>query len=170
MNLKISRIELKSIKQALPELTSILKEDEILINSGTYNKIFISVFDHWLTNDETDKFIFIDGKKEELKSRREKFEIVIKELYTKTDVYTWRYKRNKRVFIQRPQTINDVLRKCDFKNLWSQSGKRYSFILPEFSAIYNEEWDWTNIIWYTDEEKIKPILEIAEKAGLHILK
>jgi len=123
-----------------------------------------------VTNDEVDKLIFINDDLKELKSRREKFSKVITELYNSTDTYLWRYKRKFRVFIQKPMTEDDVLGKCDFNNLWSQSGRRYSLILPELSAIYNEEWDWTNILWYTDDEKIKPFLGIADKVGLHILK
>lgn len=166
----ISDKELKSIKKSLPGFRKVLEEDESFIENGIYKKIFISVFDHWLTKDEADNLIFIDNDKNELKRRREKFEKVIEGLYKSTETYLWKYKRNYRVFIKKPLTYNDLLKKCDFNNLWSQSGRRYSLILPEFSAIYNEEWDWTNIIWYTDEMKIGPIIEIAEKTGLHILK
>ena len=166
----ISDKELKSIKKRLPDFRKVLEEDESFIETGIYKKIFISVFDHWLTKDEADKLIFIDNDKNELNRRREKFERVIEGLYNSTETYLWKYKRNYRIFIKKPLTYTDLLKKCDFNNLWSQSGRRYSLILPEFSAIYNEEWDWTNIIWYSYEMKIKPILEIAEKAGLHILK
>jgi len=166
----ISDKELKSIKKRLPDFRKVLEEDESFIETGIYKKIFISVFDHWLTKDEADKLIFIDNDKNELNRRREKFERVIDGLYNSTETYIWKYKRNYRIFIKKPLTYTDLLKKCDFNNLWSQSGRRYSLILPEFSAIYNEEWDWTNIIWYSDEMKIKPILEIAEKSGLHILK
>lgn len=166
----ISDKEFKSIKKSLPDFRKVIEEDESFIDKGIYKKIFISVFDHWLTEDEADKLIFIDDDKNELKKRREKFEKVIEDLYDSTETYFWKYKRKYRFFIQKPLTYDDLLNKCDFNNLWSQSGRRYSLILPEYSAIYNEEWDWTNIIWYTDEMKIKPILEIAEKAGLHILK
>ena len=114
--------------------------------------------------------IFVDENLDELKARRKKFKLVAEELYKTTDIYFWKNKRNYRMVLKKPMSYKDVLRKCDFDNLWSQSGKRYDFILPEFSAIYSEEWDWTNIIWYTDEEKIVPILNIAENAGLNILK
>ena len=170
MILNISETELKTIKQSLPDYRKIIEEDESFTDIGIYKKLFISVFDHWLTYDEAEKLIFIDDNINELKNRRDKFEKVVEELYKRTDIYLWKYKRHYRIFLKKPSTYNDLLRKCDFKNLWSQSGRRYSLILPEFSAIYNEEWDWTNIIWYTNEEKIEPIFEIANKVGLHILK
>ena len=166
----ISDKELKSIKRSLPDLKKIIEEDVSFLDNGIYKKIYVSVFDHWLTRDEADKLIFVDDDKNELQKRREKFEKLIENLYNSTDIYFWKYKRKSRVFIQKPLTYNDLLKKCDFNNLCSQSGKRYSVILPEYSAIYNEEWDWTNIFWYRDEMKIKPILETVEKAGLHILR
>lgn len=110
----ISDKELKSIKKSLPGFRKVLEEDESFIENGIYKKIFISVFDHWLTKDEADNLIFIDNDKNELKRRREKFEKVIEGLYKSTETYLWKYKRNYRVFIQKPLTYNDLLNKCDF--------------------------------------------------------
>jgi hypothetical protein len=166
----ISATELKAIKKSLPDFRKVLEEEESYIENGIYKKIFISVFDHWLTKEEAEKLIFIDDNKNELNNRRAKFEKVIEELYKSTETYLWKYKRNDRIFIKKPLNYNDLRRKCDLSNLSSQRGKQYSLILPEYSAIYNEEWDWTNIVWYTDEDKLKPLVEIARKNGLNILK
>ncbi|WP_303917918.1 hypothetical protein [Draconibacterium sediminis] len=165
----ISDKELKSIKKRLPDFRKVLEEDESFIETGIYKKIFISVFDHWLTKDEANKMIFIDSDLSELQLRRDKFESFTKALYEKTNIYFWKYKRNYRIFFKQPKSFKDILRRCDFNNLYSQSGDRYSLILPEYSAIYNEGWDWTNVIWYMDRNKIEPILEIAKKTGLNIL-
>ncbi len=166
----ISNEELKEIKRYLPDYKKLIEQDDSLLESGKYKKIFISVFDHWLTNEEANEMIFVDEDLNELKARRKKFKMVAEELHKATDIYFWKYKRNYRIVLQKPINNKDVLRKCDFDNLWSQSGRRYTLILPKYSAIYSEEWDWTNIIWYTDEKKILPILKIAENAGLNILK
>ena len=166
----ISKAELKEIKRNLPDYKKLIEQEDSFIESGKYKKIFISVFDHWLTNEEASEMIFVDENLDELKARRKKFKLVAEELYKTTDIYFWKNKRNYRMVLKKPMSYKDVLRKCDFDNLWSKRRKRYDFILPEFSAIYSEEWDWTNIIWYTDEEKIVPILNIAENAGLNILK
>ena len=169
MNSNVSEIELKRINQRLPELNKLVEEDDAFMKTGFYKKIFISVFDHWLTREEVKNQIFIDENSEELKSRRQKFKDFIEDTYNKTELYTWRYKRHYRFHIQKPTSIKDIFRKCDFENLWSQSGQRYSFILPEYSAVCAEEWDWTNIIWYTNKEKIEPLLEKAKSIGLYIL-
>ena len=169
MNSNISEVELKGINRNLPNLKKLIEEDDAFIESGIYKKVFICVFDHWLSNEEADTQIFIDDDLVELKSRRQKFKDFIEEINNKTELFSWRHKRHYRFHIQKPESLKDVLRKCDFDNLWSQSGRRYSFLLPEYSAVYAEEWDWTNIIWYTDREKIEPLLETAKKVGLHIL-
>jgi hypothetical protein len=166
----ISNSELKEIKRNLPDYKKIIEQEDSYIENGKYKKIFISVFDHWISKEDASEMIFVDEKLNELIERRNKFKIFTEELYKVTDIYFWKYKRNYRMFLKRPLNYKDVLRKCDFDNLWSQSGNRYSMLLPEFSAIYSEAWDWTNIIWYTNEEKIAPILKIAEKARLNILK
>lgn len=166
----ISATELKAIRKSLPDFRKVLEEEESYIETGIYKKVFISIFDHWLTKEEAEKLIFIDNNKTELNNRRAKFEKLIEELYKSTETYLWKYKRNYRIFIKKPLNYSVLQRKCDFNNLSSQRGKQYSLILPEYSAIYNEEWDWTNIVWYTDEDKIKPFVEIAKKSGLNILK
>ena len=86
-----------------------------------------------------------------------------------SELYSWRYKRTFSLHIQKPESLEDVLRKCDFNNLWSRRGQSYSFILPEYLVIYAEEWDWTNTIWYQDKENVEPLLETAKKVGLYIL-
>ena len=159
MNKNISQIELKRINHNLPNLKKLIEEDDTFIDSGVYKKIFICVFDHWLSNEEADNQIFIDKDLVELKSRRQKFKDFVIEMNSKTQLFSWKYKRHYRFHIQKPESLNDVLRKCDFDNLWSQSGRRYNFLLPEYSAVYNEEWDWTNIIWYTDRKKLNHYLK-----------
>ncbi len=168
MNLNISKNELRKINQKLPNVKKLIERDDTFIESGTYKKIFISIFDHWLSFDEADQMC-VDEDLVELKNRREKFRNFIVEINNKTELYSWKYKRHYRFHIQKPVTLKDVLRKCDFDNLWSQSGQRYSFLIPEYSAVYAEEWDWTNIIWFTERKKIEPLLDIAKKVGLHIL-
>lgn len=166
----ISGKEHKEIKKSLPHLEKLIDQDESFLKSGYYQKIFISVFDHWLTHQEADTLIFIDKDKTELDSRRKKFKDFIENLSNQTDLYTWKYKKHYSLHVQKPNDISSILRKCDFENLWSQSGRRYSFLIPEFCAVYEEEWDWTNIIWYKKDKKIEPVLDIAKKSGLHILK
>jgi hypothetical protein len=158
---QLSKEKLQNIRRELPKLNELL-EHEI-----EYKKVFVSVFDHWLTMEEVGQIFTKD--KDELKSRRTRLEKFIKELYSLTDTYIWRYKRHKRVFVCQTQSLGHLLQKCDIQNQCANRGLQYDIILPDLSAVYSEECDWTNIIWYRDEERIKPLIEIAKKAGLHIL-
>jgi hypothetical protein len=169
MNSNISAKELKIIKKSLPFLNKFIEYDEVFINSEFYKKECVSIFDHCLTREEANRLIFVDKNKDELYSRRQKFKNTILSLNEQTELYTWKFKRHNRFHIQKPINIQDVLKKCDFDNLWSNSGCRYGFLLPEYSAIYTEEHDWTNIVWHTNKDKIQPIIDIVKKSGLFVL-
>lgn len=159
---KLTHNELREIRTGLPDLRKLLSGD-----GKNFNIICVSVFDKWLTEDEceqiytTDKNIILD--------RRKRLENVIIELNNLTNVYLWRNKRHNRISFYQPSSINHLLKVCDISNQTWQSGHRYDILLPEFSAIYAEEWDWTNIIWYKDFEKIKPLLGVIKKTGLYVL-
>ena len=162
MSKKPTKAELKKIRQSLPNAKRQLVEDHDI-----YNRVFISVFDKWLTPEEVDKISKLELK--ELFERRQKLEAIIMEFYELTETYIWRYKRHKRIVFYKPSSLTHLLNRCDIKNQNWWHGHRYHILLPEFSAIYGEEWDWTNILWYIDKEKIKPLLKLAENSGLHIL-
>jgi len=150
---KVSKIELKRIKRQLPSVRKLIERNDSFINSGVYDYVFISVYDHWLLPEETEQ-IDVDENPVELKMRRDKFKNFIIEVYNITEMYSWRYKRHRRFHIQKYETVESVLRKCDFANLWSLYGQRYGFLLPQFSAVYEEEFDWTNIIWIKKDTRL----------------
>lgn len=158
----LPKFELNKIVQSLPNA-----KKQLVIDRDIYKKVCVSVFDKWLDPDEVDQIWNFDLI--ELTRRRQKFEMIIKEFYELTDTYIWRYKRHNRIVFYKPNSLTHLLKRCDTQNQNWWDGHRYDILLPEFSAIYGEEWDWTNIIWYNDKEKIKPLLDIAEKAGLFIL-
>ncbi|WP_298248375.1 hypothetical protein [uncultured Christiangramia sp.] len=139
-------------------------EDE----NSDYDIIFISVFDHWLTENEFNKEIHEIGEKE-IANRRRKFENFISELYDLTPTYLWKYKKQNRFYIYSVNSKNHLLKRCDIKNQTGESGKRYDIILPEFRAVYSEEWDWTNIIRFKERDKIEPLLTLAREIGLNVL-
>jgi hypothetical protein len=171
MTRNISKQELAFIKKAIPNLQKLVESRNEWNPEVEYKMLFISVFDHWLNeDDDAGELIHVDSDLKELNRRRDLFKKMINNLFSKTDLYTYKYKRHFRFFIKKPEALSDIHRLCDFKNLWSARGRSYSFIIPEFSAVYQEEFDWTNILFYKDEETISPILEIANNIGLKILK
>jgi len=160
--MNLTKLQLNNIKVNLPNAKDLLHGEDT-----DYNMLFVSVFDHWLSEKECDQIY--EKTSHELTERRNKFEGLIKDLYSLTDTYIWRFKRHYRVFVYKPNTLKHLLLNCDIKNQTWQTGKRYDVLLPKLEAIYSEEWDWTNIIWYRKKEKIAPLIDIVKKSGLYIL-
>jgi len=59
---------------------------------------------------------------------------------------------------------------CEFDELTEDRGERYTLLIPEYSAVYQEGYDWYNNLWYRDSEKVKILIELANKHGLHRIK
>jgi hypothetical protein len=162
MTKKLTTKELKEIKAGLPDVKKQLYEDR-----QSYNSVCVSVFEKWLTDEECKQIYEKD--KTIIDDRRKKLENVIVEFFNLTNVYLWRHKRHFRISFYKPTSLKHLLKVCDIANQTWGSGQRYDILLPEYSAVYGEEWDWTNIIWYKDYEKIKPLLSAVEKSGLYVL-
>jgi len=162
MKQKLTSTELKEIYVGLPNVKRQLYEDREL-----YNSIFVSVFDKWLPEEECEQIYITD--KNIIADRKKRLEKLLVEFYDLTNVYLWRHKRHYRISFYKVSSVKHLLEVCDIKNQTWKSGHPYDVLLPEYSAIYGEEWDWVNIIWYKDYEKIKPLLDAVKKSGLYIL-
>jgi hypothetical protein len=42
-------------------------------------------------------------------------------------------------------------------------------LLPELGAYYKEDWDDTNVVWYSDELTVQPLFDWAVECELHVL-
>ena len=160
---KLTNSQAKEIKERLPFVQNLIEGEDT-----DYQMLFVSIFDHWLTQDEFDPEIHKVDRKE-LKIRREKFQSFIDGIFHLTNIYSWKYKRHNRFFIYPFTSLNQLTKKCKIDEQHGESGQRFDLIIPDFRAVYSEEWDWTNIIWYRDKEKIKPVIELAKNSGLYIL-
>jgi hypothetical protein len=160
---KLTNTQTKEIKDRLPFVQNLIEGED-----ADYQMIFVSIFDHWLTQDEFETEINTEDRTE-LNIRREKFQNFIDGIYSLTDIYSWKYKRHNRFFIYPFTSLNQLTKKCKIDNQHGESGRRYDLIIPDFGAIYSEEWDWTNIIWYRDRKEIQPLINLAQQSGLYIL-
>ena len=161
--IKLNKAEIKEIKENLPFLQNLIEGEDT-----EYKLIFVSVFDHWLTEDEFQSEIHTEDRTE-LNERRDKFIKFIVGLYNLTSIYSWKYKRHNRFYIYPFTSLNQLTEKCKIDYQLGEIGSRYDLMIPDLGAVYSEEWDWTNIIWYRDKEKIKPLIDLAKESGLHIL-
>jgi|SRR5690554_2071402 len=160
---KLNKAEIKGIKESLPFLQNLIEGEDT-----EYKLIFVSVFDHWLTEDEFQPEIHTEDRTE-LKDRRDRFKKFIVGLYSMTNTYSWKYKRHKRFFIYPFISLDQLTEKCNIESQHGESGRRYDLLIPEFGAVYSEEWDWTNIIWYRDKKEIQPLIDLAQQCDLYIL-
>ncbi|MBC6611810.1 hypothetical protein H8B15_12820 [Hymenobacter sp. BT507] len=159
---KLTEHELSSIKRNLPQIKKQLYKDREL-----YHGICISIFEKWLSKDECEKIYKTNPTI--LAAWRSRLENVVTEFYKLTTIYLWRHKNNYRIVFYKPNDSKHLYKRCNIRNqIWS-TGHSYDLLLPEYSAVYSEEFDWTNIIWYNDFEKIQPLLELVRKSGLYIL-
>lgn len=159
---KLADHELFSIKKNLPQVKNQLYKDREL-----YHKICISIFDKWLDKDECEKIY--ETNPTILADWRGRLGNVINEFYKLTPIYLWRHKNNYRIIFYKPNDLQHLQNKCNIRSQTWSSGHRYDLLMPEYSAIYSEEFDWTNIIWYIDFKKIEPLLDAVKKSGLYIL-
>ncbi|MEQ8360047.1 MAG: hypothetical protein RH860_11215 [Cytophagales bacterium] len=160
---KLSKKEAQNIRVKLPSLLNLVRKED-----SDYQLIFVSVFDHWLTQDEFEPHIHTE-EFGELQRRRDSLQKFIVGLFDLVPTFSWRYKRKKRIYLYRFETLNQILKKCDLQNQNSQTGQRYDILIPDLQACYSEEWDWTNCLWFRNEDKIKPLIELAKNSGLYIL-
>ena len=50
----------------------------------------------------------------------------------------------------------------------NRPGNRFQCILiPELTAIYHENWDDTNVLWYSNRNDIEPLISMAIESGLY---
>ena len=161
----ISKNKLKEIQKTFPGIRDVLESD--WEKHPEYKIMAISVFDRFLNENEIDTIY--DTEYETVKLRRQLIENSINGIFEKTKVFLKKYKRHDRLFFYNVNSLDHLLGHCDINNQHWWTGKRFDLILPEFEAIYCENFDWGNAIFYLDEEKVKPLSKIIEDAGMHIL-
>lgn len=161
--MNISKGELEQISMIFPDLTNILYEGE----SNVYERYCVSVFDHVLSEDEVGLIYPEDNS--EINSRQEKFKCLIQGLYESTPIYTWKFRRNRKnkLSIKKPRSYTSFIRKCHFNELTEQYGDVFSFIIPEYSLIYTQYYDWTHIVESLEENKLNLFKEKVKEAGLY---
>lgn len=85
---RITKNQISDIKEKLPSLQRLIEKEDT-----DYQMIFVSVFDHWLTQDEFQPEIHTEDPKE-IAERRYKLQNFIIGLFNITPTFTWKRKRN----------------------------------------------------------------------------
>lgn len=163
---KLSSDKEKSIKLQFPFLQNVREN----IDHGDMGRVATSVFDHWITC-ESEYHLLDNIDVTEQENRNKKFLSHWVAIFDATEVFTVRYRG------QWPQKEKLVIRQyTDKAGYLTQCRHRMSnspfqfLILPEFDCLYVASWDDTHELYFNDRLRAKPVLYLAEKSGLHVLK
>ena len=153
------------IKSKLPNLDELLFEGE----SETYDRGFVSTLEHWIEGENVDELFPIDPI--EISNRQNKFKNLINHLYESTPIYTARFRRGRRNNLSFKKIRNSEIlnKKCKFQLLNEDYGDVFRFIVPEYSLVYTQNYDWTHLIDYYNKEQCKSFRNIIKNFGLHWL-
>lgn len=155
----------QEIHHQFPYLRGILEME----SDGGMLKLAISIFDHWL-DDEAEWHLMNCFGGSERRERERKWMAHWTALFDLTPVYTirsrGRWPHKCRLVLKRYSSRDGFLQRSRPDVCRSPS---QFVVLPELGCIYVEGWDDTNVVYFHEPKKIKPLLALAAATGLHVL-
>ena len=87
-------------------------------------------------------------------------------LVSSTKVYTYRFKGKNRdkVAFKEFYDSNLLINYC-----CNQHSEIFQIALPEYECIYTESYDYTNIIYYKNFDKLNQLLKLVTECGLYTI-
>ena len=158
----ISNLELKELKKQFPNLLDILSG-----KTEPTNILQPCSFDHYLTLAECDT-IQDSAKDEERRASHKKMLELFFEASNK-EVFSWRYKRKNRIQLYKVTDWNYLYKTSQIEKKTGLSGCGYFLISKKLNVIYEEHWDWTNILTLFSKSDLTTVKEITSKSGLFLL-
>ena len=159
---RISNFEADMIARAFPNLRSALENDAEPLT----DRVAISIFDRWLEKD----LHLLDCKSvEEREERNARMLCFWEAIFDLTSIYAFRrnYQQKSSPTVKLLRYTDKAKYIADCVHHPDKTSDRFQFIiLPEFQAIYQENWDDTNVLWFVFREKVEPLLQQAAKCGL----
>lgn len=150
-----------------PDLEKLLNSEE----TDAYCYIAISVFDHWLNNEDATKLLSTVPE-EEQKQRDLKFERFARKLIGNTEIINFTFKgrwpKSRLVF----RSFTSEKAKENYMLSSPKNGNSDNFfrvVLAEFEALYFESWDDTNALYFRNERHADVIESWANECGLYRL-
>ncbi len=158
----ISSVELGELKKLFPDLINILnhKSDPLQILQPCS-------FDHYLNNSEA--VTIADPSKDV--ERRTNHKEMLKLFFEASDnqVYSYRFKRKNRIHIYKITNWNYLHKAAQIDSKTGLTGCNFLLISKKLNVIYEEHYDWTNLIYLFPNSDINTIREITKKSGLFLL-
>lgn len=165
---KLINLSKQTQKKLLSQFPDILKVNACE-DGHKYKRIAISVFDHWLLEDEALKLLN-NINEEEQKRRNDLLYAFNKVLFDRTLCFTYRFKgRNKNHPVFK-RFVDKNAACCYVKPNGEMAGKfLYKLVLPELEALYFEGWDNTCHLYFKDKKTVNNLIEWVKESGLYML-
>ena len=134
------------------------------------NVLAVSVFDHWLTEEEADHQLGEVTKEKQIERNRRHFSF-LKRLVSETEVLSFRIagRRKTKIIFSKFVNIDQCLRHLAPILTASSVQDRISAALPELHALYIEGYDDTYYLYYREEQLIANFKSWVTDAGLFVL-
>lgn len=132
----------------------------------------ISVFDHWLSPDESSVLLQRLVAKEQLE-RDEKHFCLVKKMVERWDCLTYRRRgrAHKSYYVfKRFCDGSEALKYASPEKSRRSSLHHFKLVLPEIRAIYIQGFDDTNFLYHHGGKVIAELIGMAEECGLHELR
>lgn len=165
---RLSSSEQKIVEASFPKIRSAIFDYDDY--KDHYQMKFLSVFDHWLSEDEALELLPNgDINCPNYLERQKKFLDFFVTLYKKTQVLTFKPLG----LVKSPEKINYCFKKLlAEQDLVDMFNRHYFFpplIIPEMEIIVVSNFDFTHVIYYRNESKFQEFKKLAEGSSLHLL-
>lgn len=140
-----------------PDVERILSYE---IEEPSYARKFVSVFDGWLGEDH---YHLLECRDEiERQERNNKLLSHWELIIDRTPVFFL----NEKGHVHQSTDRHAFLAWCQY----SDTKEDFAYVLlPAIGAYYKEDWEDTNVVWYSDRKKAQPLFDWANECGLHVL-
>lgn len=137
-----------------PNPEVLLGEDADLSLLG-FRKVFVSVFDHWLSREEYERlFPLSEGQQSAYAKVRRKF-------YAGLEGDKYRYSGSYELLPE--LAYQDELGRLE------DGSKLMNFYVPRYKMFVEGGYEHTDVIYYQDASLMQDVLEGARECGLHVL-
>lgn len=154
------------LMESFPKLSAIINNE----SKHDYQQVAITVFDHWLTEDEAVKELN-DVPIEKQKIYDAKLHSFVCGLTSTFESYLIKcVGRHKEHITFRAFKSDDARRRTLVPlNYFASHRHRFIFVVPALQLIYTESWDFTHHAYLRDSASLKVLREEAAKVGVYVL-
>lgn len=154
------------LREQFPDLLNLARAEDV----PGYHYLAVTVFDHWLSRDEANELLENVSEQEQIR-RNDSLYKFSRKLASEADVIS--YKFCGRWSSSKPKFRTFASEKIKLEYLvptvTKTSGSFFKVVIPDFSMVYVESWDDTNVMYLRDISIKNRLMILAKECGVHIL-